>query len=39
VIGDPGDFGQVVAFMCSEQARFVTGTHLQVDGGAYAGLI
>lgn len=39
VIGDPADFGQVVAFMCSEQARFVTGTHLQVDGGAYAGLL
>lgn len=39
VIGDPGDFGQVVAFLCSEQARYVTGAHIPVDGGAYAGLL
>lgn len=38
-IGDPADFGAVVAFLCSEQARFVTGAHLQVDGGAYGGLL
>jgi len=38
-LGDPDDFGAVVAFLCSEQARFVTGAHLQVDGGAYAGLL
>ena len=38
-IGDPADFGKVVAFMCGEPARFVTGTNLQVDGGAYGGLI
>ena len=28
----------VAAFLCSEHARFVTGTALLVDGGAYAGL-
>lgn len=39
VIGDPGDFGAVVAFLCSQQARFITGAHLPVDGGAYAGLM
>ncbi len=39
VLGDPGDFGKVVAFLCSERARYVTGAHLQVDGGAYAGLL
>lgn len=39
VIGDPADFGEIVAFLCSQQARFVTGTHVQVDVGAYAGLI
>ena len=39
VIGDPADFGQVVAFLCSQQARFVTGVQMQVDGGAYAGLL
>lgn len=39
VLGDPADFGQVVAFLCSEQARFVTGAQVHVDGGAYAGLL
>lgn len=39
VIGDPKDFGSIVAFLCSEQAKFVTGANLQVDGGSYPGLI
>jgi len=39
VLGDAGDFGAVVAFMCSQQARFVTGENVLVDGGAYAGLV
>lgn len=38
-VGDPADFGEIAAFMCSEQARFMTGVNLQVDGGAYPGLI
>ncbi|MFM8942791.1 MAG: SDR family oxidoreductase [Acidimicrobiaceae bacterium] len=38
-VGDPKDFGNVVAFLCSESAKFVTGVNLQVDGGAYTGLI
>ena len=38
-LGDPGDFGAVVAFLCSRQARFVTGENVLVDGGAYAGLV
>jgi 3-oxoacyl-[acyl-carrier protein] reductase len=37
-VGDPADFGAVVAFLCSEQARFITGAAIPVDGGAYAGL-
>jgi 3-oxoacyl-[acyl-carrier protein] reductase len=37
-IGDPADFGQVVAFLCSQPAKFITGAHLPVDGGTYLGL-
>jgi 3-oxoacyl-[acyl-carrier protein] reductase len=39
VIGDPADFGRVAAFLCSQHARYVTGTALAVDGGADAALI
>jgi 3-oxoacyl-[acyl-carrier protein] reductase len=38
-VGDPFDFGEVVAFFCSEQARYVTGVHVPVDGGQLAGLM
>lgn len=38
-VGDPADFGAAAAFLCSEQARFITGTSLLVDGGAARGLI
>ena len=27
-LGDPGDFGRVVTFLCSESAKFVTGLAL-----------
>jgi 3-oxoacyl-[acyl-carrier protein] reductase len=37
-LGDPDDFGRVAAFLCSTSARFITGTALPVDGGAYSGL-
>lgn len=37
-IGDPGDFGRIAAFLCSEPAKFLTGAGVHVDGGAYAGL-
>lgn len=39
VTGDPYHFGQAVAFLCSEQARFITGTGLLVDGGQTLGLL
>lgn len=32
-VGDPEDFGRVVAFLCSGPARFVNGAALVVDGG------
>jgi 3-oxoacyl-[acyl-carrier protein] reductase len=37
-VGDPDDFGALVAFVCSEHAKFLTGAAINVDGGAYAGL-
>ncbi len=33
-MGDPSDFGKVVAFLCSEPAAFVNGAAVVVDGGA-----
>jgi 3-oxoacyl-[acyl-carrier protein] reductase len=38
-LGDPADFGSVVAFLCSERANFLTGAAIQVDGGEYRGLL
>jgi 3-oxoacyl-[acyl-carrier protein] reductase len=38
-LGEPSEFGAVVAFLCSAQASFVTGAALQVDGGAYQALL
>jgi len=38
-MGDPADFGRVVAFLCSQPANYVTGVALQVDGGSTIGLL
>ncbi|SNR34203.1 SDR family oxidoreductase [Paracoccus sediminis] len=32
--GDPGDFGATCAFLCSQQARFIVGQNILLDGGA-----
>jgi 3-oxoacyl-[acyl-carrier protein] reductase len=37
-IGDPKDFGKIVAFLCSEYTSFLTGTAIVVDGGRIKGL-
>jgi 3-oxoacyl-[acyl-carrier protein] reductase len=38
-MGDPEDFGAVVAFLCSQPAGFVSGAALQVDGARTLGLL
>ncbi|MFC4944403.1 SDR family oxidoreductase [Pseudonocardia sp. GCM10023141] len=38
-IGTPAEFGGIVAFLCSQQAGFLTGTAIPVDGGAYQALL
>ncbi len=37
-LGRPEDFGAAVTFLCSDQARYITGIALTVDGGGYAGV-
>ena len=37
--GDPVEFGDACAFLCSAQAGFITGQSLLIDGGAYPGLL
>lgn len=32
-MGNPDDFGSVVAFLCSQQANFINGSRVVVDGG------
>ena len=36
-VGTPAEVAQVVRWLCSEQATFVTGTVLPIDGGQAAG--
>jgi len=31
--GDPRDIGQLALYLCREEARFITGTDLLIDGG------
>ena len=37
-IGRPGEFGALVAFLASEQAGFINGETVLIDGGMYKGL-
>lgn len=37
--GKPNEFGDACAYLCSEQASFISGQNLQLDGGSYAALI
>lgn len=35
--GDPAEFGELCAYICSAQAAYITGQNLLIDGGAYPG--
>lgn len=35
--GHPQEFGAICAFLCSEQAAYMTGQNVLADGGAYPG--
>jgi 3-oxoacyl-[acyl-carrier protein] reductase len=35
--GDPAEFGDACAYLCSAQAGFITGQNFLLDGGAYPG--
>ncbi len=36
-IGDPAEFGELCAYLCSAQASFITGQNFLIDGGSYPG--
>ncbi len=35
--GDPNEFGELCAYVCSQQAAFITGQNFLIDGGTYPG--
>lgn len=37
--GEPEEFGQLCAYLCSAQAGYITGQNLLIDGGAYPGTL
>jgi len=36
-LGNPYEFGQACAYLCSAQASYVTGQNFLIDGGTYPG--
>jgi NAD(P)-dependent dehydrogenase (short-subunit alcohol dehydrogenase family) len=38
-VGTPGDVAGVVAFLCGQDASYITGTDVLVDGGMVAGRV
>jgi 3-oxoacyl-[acyl-carrier protein] reductase len=37
--GRPNELGDACAYLCSDQASFISSQNLQLDGGSYAGLV
>lgn len=37
--GDPMEFGQLCAFLCSQQAAYITAQNILIDGGAFPGTL
>ena len=37
-VGDPAEFGSLVAFLCSERASYITGSAMAIDGGLCTGV-
>ncbi len=37
-VGEPEEYADLVAFLCSERARYITGTAVNIDGGRCATL-
>lgn len=38
-LGEPREFGEVVAFLASDRASYITGATIQVDGGYIQGIL
>ena len=38
-LGTPEEVGEACAFLCGAQSGYITGQNLQLDGGAYPGLL
>ena len=37
--GEPPEFGELCAYLCSAQASYITGQNILIDGGAYPGTL
>lgn len=37
--GDPAEFGDLCAYLCSAQAGYITGQNILIDGGRYPGVL
>ncbi len=38
-LGEPAEFGEACAFLCSRQSAYITGQNLLIDGGGFPGTL